>query len=166
MGKGKIQSALENRPVQFTGRTGRLSFRPDENKLITLANGNVVQQYVPGFTLEFYNGVTKEFDPVEDAEFIAAVDEFIASGDKRVVKYQIQRVNQGKLVPPWPTWTKQSVKSIIEMVKALDEPDLEHMVGFELQQDEPRTTLIKQLEALADREPEAAEEDLAAVPEL
>lgn len=153
----KIKEAIAT--VQVFARTGRLPIVSDTEEFV--APGYPLKK-VPGIVLDFVDGVC-ELDPARDADTIKAFREWMADGtDPRIAELGVMEIAKDALVPPFPKWDSIKPEACIEAVDQLG-LDVEHCLRYELQKDEPRTKLVKQLEAKVD---EPAVEDADAEPVL
>lgn len=98
---------------------------------------------------------TLDLSKEEDREKLELLNELIENGDERIRKNGIQVIKDGVVAPPFPWWKNTNAKVLIEQVKAgvdaidgvpAKEAFLQQCIDYESQMENPRETLIKQIE--------------------
>ena len=105
---------------------------------------------------------TLNLDTPEDREKLKLLEELMEGGDTRIRQYGIQVLKDAMVAPPFPWWKNTTAKVLIEQVKAgvdaiegaaAKEAFLQQCVDYELQQENPRDTLVKQIEKIDTKKP-------------
>lgn len=150
--KGELESSIINEPVMYTLNKKRVTLQSKDKKTVQLNDGGFGNIQVDRIALQAQNPyvepmLSQAFDPVKDKDIIDFIDAQLERNPAIASVNGITKLSDGEVPPPagLNNWVELDADKIAVFIDS--GIDVEQAMKYELQQAEPRTDVIKLLEA-------------------